>query len=165
MKPITKISTAVSAGLLAVCALASTAEASATKAIGLASAGVEQGGPPPLTGGCTVWQNYYATFAAYFAVLPSGTKAFYRFTWNFGGPGLRSKNNVHLRIRRDRWGFSDKTLWQWYSADNVAVGPGRYTPPFAYETRESIMHADATFTFDSSGVDPRCTARSQTIIG
>lgn len=148
MKPITKVATAVAATAIALGALSTTAGATTSAAY--------------LASGCQAAKGNSGTIKAYY-YTQGKYDYFNRINWHLAGPGLRNKNNVQLRIRLDRRGLPDKTIWSYKSGDNVPPGGGGKSVPNVRVKRSDKVYVDFSFVFDRSGKDPKCGDRTNSI--
>jgi hypothetical protein len=159
MNPIAKLATAVAVTALSLGTLSATAQASETQGAAPASS---VSSAAYLAGGCQAAKGNYANIKAYY--YTSGRYDYFnRINWFLGGPGLRNKNNVHLRIRLERRGLPDKTIWSYTSGDNVSPGAGGRSVPNTRVKRTDRVHVDFTFVFDRSGTDPHCGDRTNSL--
>lgn len=164
MKPITKIATAtataVAATAISLGALSTGAQASGT--LGTSHVSSATASAAYLSSGCQAAKGNYGSIKAYY-YTQGKYDYFNRINWYLGGNGLRNKNNVQLRIRLERRGLPDKTIWSYKSGDNVPPGSGGKSVPNIRVKRSDKVHVDFSFVFDRSGKDPKCGDRTNSI--
>ncbi|MFI6296510.1 hypothetical protein ACIBEJ_33305 [Nonomuraea sp. NPDC050790] len=113
-----------------------------------------------IAGNCSSYGNSGSVKAYYYT---SGNYDYFnRINYFLGGKGLRNKSNVHLRIRKHRPGFYDKTLWEWRSGDNVRPGGGGRSVNVRVK-RGDTVYVDYRFVFDRRLGDPRCHGKTNRI--
>ncbi|GGS60739.1 hypothetical protein GCM10010156_19330 [Planobispora rosea] len=156
-----KLSTALVAGVLATGVAATTAHAAAPQTAPVAAEAAATAASLNLSGNCSAARGNYGNLKAYYYTR-GRNDIFNRMNWYLGGPGLRDRNNVTLRLREHLNGRSDRTLWKWVSGDNVRKGTGGISLNEAVPRRAKV-HADFTFVFDRRGNDPRCSGRTNSV--
>ncbi|MEU7839303.1 MULTISPECIES: hypothetical protein [unclassified Nonomuraea] len=161
MKPITKLATAVAVTVLSLGTMDTAAQASAPLSTSNVSS-VTTSAAAYLAGGCQAAKSNYGNIKAYY-YTQGRYDYFNRINWYLGGPGLRNKNNVRLRIRLERRGLPDKTIWSYTSGDNVSPGGGGRSVPNIRVKRSDKVHVDFNFVFDRSGSDPHCGDRTNSL--
>ncbi|MFI6176815.1 hypothetical protein ACIA8R_14900 [Nonomuraea sp. NPDC051191] len=161
MKPIMKLTTAVAVTALSMGMVSTTAQAS--ERVGTARvSSVTASAAASLAGGCQAAKSNWGNIKAYY-YTQGKYDYFNRINWFLGGPGLRNKNNVRLRIRLERRGLPDKTIWSYTSGDNVSPGSGGRPVPNLRVKRSDKVHVDFNFVFDRSGKDPHCGDRTNSL--
>jgi len=127
MKPIIKMATAVAVTAFSLGTMTTAAQASTPLGTSHVSS-VTTSAAAYLAGGCQAAKSNYGNIKAYY-YTQGKYDYFNRINWYLGGPGLRNKSNVRLRIRLERRGLPDKTIWSHKSRGQCAARRGRVVGP------------------------------------